>query len=50
MEKEILKELRETIKNFLEYLDLNGYEINENGDAVPKNINKQLSLELKDEE
>ena len=34
MEKEILKELRETIKNFLEYLDLNGYEINENGMLV----------------
>ena len=44
------KETKYTILEFLEYLEVNGYEINENGDIVPKNLNKELTLELKHEE
>ena len=49
-EKEILKEIRDTVKEFMDYLDSHGLELDSNGDVVPKNLNKQLSLELKDEE
>lgn len=50
MKKEELKKIKNTIEEFMEYLEINGYEIDENGDIVPKNLNKELSLELKDEE
>lgn len=42
--------IKNTIAEFLEYLEANGFEINENGDVVPKNLNKELTLELKHEE
>ena len=48
--KEVLQNLRDTISEFMEYLEANGLELDSNGDVVPKNLNKQLSLELKDEE
>ena len=42
-----LKETKNTILEFIEYLEANGYELNENGDVVPKNLNKELTLEKK---
>ena len=48
--KEVLQNLKDTIREFMEFLDANGLEIDSNGDVVPKNLNKNLSLELKDEE
>ena len=44
------KKIKFTILEFLEYVEVNGYEINKNGDIVPKNLNKELKLELKHEE
>ena len=49
-EKETLEGIRDIIKEFMDYLDSHGLELDTNGDIVPKNLNKQLSLELKDEE
>ena len=48
--KEKLEEIRDVIKEFIEYLESNGLELDSNGDIVLKNFNKELSLELKDEE
>ncbi|MBQ7790460.1 MAG: hypothetical protein IJ399_04275 [Bacilli bacterium] len=49
-EKEKLEKIRDTVKEFMEYLESHGLELDSNGDIVPKNYNKELSLELKDEE
>lgn len=48
--KEVLQNLRDTISEFMAYLEANGLELDSNGDIVIKNLNKSLSLELKDEE
>ena len=52
MEEEIkvLTEIRHSVKEFMEYLEANGLELDSNGDVVIKNLNKELTLELKDEE
>lgn len=49
-EKETLKSIVDTVKEFMEYFDSHGLELDSNGDIVPKNLNKNLTLELKDEE
>lgn len=49
-EKKVLKEIRDTVKEFMDYLESHGLELDSNGDIVPKNFNKELTLELKDEE
>ena len=49
-EKETLKNIKDTIIEFMEYLDSHGLELDSNGDIVPKNLNKELTLEMKDEE
>lgn len=49
-EKETLKSIRDIVKEFMDYLESHGLELDSNGDVVPKNINKQLTLEQKDEE
>ncbi len=49
-EKKVLKEIRDSVKEFMEYLEANGLELDSNGDVVIKNFNKELTLELKDEE
>lgn len=49
-EKKVLKEIRDSVKEFMEYLEANGLELDSNGDVVIKNLNKELTLELKDEE
>lgn len=47
MNKETLENIKNIIKEFINYLDSQGLELDENGDIVPKNTIK--SLELKDE-
>lgn len=49
-EKETLKSIVDIVKEFMDYLDSNGLELDSNGDVVPKNLNKELHLELKYEE
>ena len=49
-EKETLKSIRDIVKEFMDYLESHGLELDSNGDVVPKNFNKELTLELKDEE
>lgn len=49
-EKETLKQIKDTIKEFMDYLESHGLELDSNGDVIPKNLNKELTLELKDEE
>jgi hypothetical protein len=49
-EKERINSIIDIVREFMDYLEANGYELNENGDVVPKNLNKHLSLELKNEE
>lgn len=49
-QKETLKQIKDTIKEFMDYLESHGLELDSNGDVVPKNLNKELTLEVKDEE
>ena len=49
-EKETLKKIRDIIQEFIDYLETNGLELDSNGDIVPKNLNKELILEIKNEE
>lgn len=49
-EKKVLTEIRDSVKEFMGYLEANGLELDSNGDVVIKNLNKELTLELKDEE
>lgn len=49
-EKETLKSIRDIVKEFMDYLESHRLELDSNGDVVPKNLNKQLTLEQKDEE
>lgn len=48
--KETLKSIVDIVKEFIEYLDSHGLELDSNGDVVPKSLNKELVLELKDDE
>ena len=49
-DKKVFTEIRDSVKEFMECLEANGLELDSNGDVVIKNLNKELTLELKDEE
>ena len=48
-DKDKIESIIQTVREFMNFLDSQGLELDENGDVVPKKENSKLTLELKNE-